>query len=359
MSSPSIPVVSPADLDEVVVYDSGGEEFECRRCASVRDRSQSSMVVVVNFLGVPKQTKFCPALPKEGSMGRSVGKAGLLRGGRGKRASSAVICGKRRASPPSGVGPSKRPHGRKLSAGPPESLLFSPTPGVPSERSSSPPTPIHLITEVFLRKQVEALTTSLAVWEGELRRAREDRDVARTEKEAMERERNTLVRVATERALEVWGLRERLMQMEGQPTGEAEGRGQVPEGDALWAELEAARWREDWLANEATSGRMGIFRWVREHRVLLDGASAAFALIQDGLTQGSMVQPPELQQGMVQLERLLAGHWRRNAVAPGSWWEVVADAGEALPGLAEVLAVVRAQMEVDLGVGLPGGPGRE
>ncbi|KAG5339018.1 hypothetical protein C0989_005407 [Termitomyces sp. Mn162] len=39
MSSPSIPVVSPADLDKVVVYNSGGEEFEHRRRASVRDWS--------------------------------------------------------------------------------------------------------------------------------------------------------------------------------------------------------------------------------------------------------------------------------------------------------------------------------
>ncbi|KAG5329348.1 hypothetical protein C0989_009632, partial [Termitomyces sp. Mn162] len=135
-----------------------------------------------------------------------------------------MVRGKRRASPPSGAGPSKRPHGRKLLAGPPESSLFSPVPGIPLERSSSPPAPIPLITEVFLRKQVEALTTSLAVREGELRWAREDRDAAWTDKEAMERERNTLVRVATERALEVRGLRERLAQMEGQPAGEAEGR---------------------------------------------------------------------------------------------------------------------------------------
>ncbi|KAG5719794.1 hypothetical protein E4T56_gene7284 [Termitomyces sp. T112] len=180
-----------------------------------------------------------------------------------------------------------------------------------------------------------------------------------TEKEAMEQERNTLVRVATERALEVWGLWERLTRMEGQPAGEVEGQGRVPGGDALWVELEAVRRREDWLANEAALGRVGILRWVREHWVLLDGASAVFVSIQDGLMQGSAVQPPELQQGMVQLERLLAGHRRRNVVAPGSWWEVAADTGEALPGLAEVLAVVRAQMEVDLGIGLPGDPGRE
>ncbi|KAG5732788.1 hypothetical protein E4T56_gene2817 [Termitomyces sp. T112] len=240
MSSPSIPVVSPTDLDKVVVYDSGGEEFEHQRRASVRDRSQSAVVVVVDFPEVPKRTKFRPALPK------------------GKGASSAVICGKRRASPPSGAGPSKRLRGRESLAGPLESLLFSPTLGVPPERSSSPPTPIPSITEVFLRKQMEALTTSLAVWEGELRQARKDRDVVRTEKKAMEWERNTSVHVATERALEVQGLQERLTQMEGQSAGEAEGQGRAPEGDALWAELEAARRREYWLANEAASGHAGI-----------------------------------------------------------------------------------------------------
>ncbi|KAG5348777.1 hypothetical protein C0989_008280, partial [Termitomyces sp. Mn162] len=189
MSSPSIPVVSPADLDEVVVYDSGGEEFECWHHASVRDWSQSSVVVVVDFPGVPKRTKFCPALPKEGSMGWSAEKAGLSQGGREKGASSAVIHGKRQASPPSGAGPSKKPCEHESSAGPPESFLFSPTPGVPSERLSSPPAPIPSITEVFLCKQVEALTTSLAVREGKLQQAREDCDVAQTEKDAMEWEK--------------------------------------------------------------------------------------------------------------------------------------------------------------------------
>ncbi|KAG5329658.1 hypothetical protein C0989_009017, partial [Termitomyces sp. Mn162] len=190
-----------------------------------------------------------------------------------------MVRGKRRASPPSGAGPSKRPHGRELSAGPPESSLFSPVPGVPSERSSSPPTPIPSITEVFLRKQVEALTTSLAVWEGELRRAREDRDAAQTEKEVMERERNTSVRVATEQALEVRGLRERLVQVEGQPAGEAEGRGRVPEGDVLWVELEAVRRREDWLANKAASGRAGILRELSPvPPFVIDGSFSGFRL---------------------------------------------------------------------------------
>ncbi|KNZ75289.1 hypothetical protein J132_03587 [Termitomyces sp. J132] len=248
MSSPSIPVVPPADLDEVVVYDSGGEEFERRRHASVRDQS------LVHGGG-----------------------GGFSGGSEADQVLSCVAEGK----------------GGVL--------------GSDSGEASSLPT----------------------------------------------------LGGGTEQALEVRGLQECLMQMEGQPTGEAEGRGRVPEGDALWVELEAARWREDWLANKAALGCTGILCWVREHRVLLDGASKAFASIQDSLAQGSTAQPPELQQGMAQLERLLAGHQQCNAVALGSWWEVAADAGEALLGLAEVLAVVRAQIEVDLGVGLPGGPGRE
>ncbi|KAG5731542.1 hypothetical protein E4T56_gene5485 [Termitomyces sp. T112] len=79
------------------------------------------------------------------------------------------------------------------------------------------------------------------------------------------------------------------------PTEEAEEWGMAPEGGLLWAKLEAARQREDWLANEAASGHAGILCWVWEHQVLLDSASTAFVSIQDGLVQMSMGQPPELQ----------------------------------------------------------------
>ncbi|KAG5715196.1 hypothetical protein E4T56_gene3074 [Termitomyces sp. T112] len=146
---------------------------------------------------------------------------------------------------------------------------------------------------------------------------------------------------------------------EAQPMEEVEEREMAPEGCLLQAELEVARRREDWLANEATLGRVGILCWVWEHQVLLDGASAAFASIQDGLAQMPVGQPLELQQGMARVGRLLAGHQQCNAVALGLWWEVAADTEEALPGLAEVLAVVQAQMEIDLGVGMVGVLGKE
>ncbi|KAG5348665.1 hypothetical protein C0989_009068 [Termitomyces sp. Mn162] len=81
--------------------------------------------------------------------------------------------------------------------------------------------------------EVEALMAVLTAWEGELWQAREDRDVVQVEKEALERVRNTLVRVATEQALEVQGLQERLMQWEVWPMEEVEEQGMAPEGGSL------------------------------------------------------------------------------------------------------------------------------
>ncbi|KAG5733958.1 hypothetical protein E4T56_gene6823 [Termitomyces sp. T112] len=94
----------------------------------------------------------------------------------------------------------------------------------------------------------------------------------------------------------------------------------------------------------------GVAGWVWEHWVLMDGASTAFASIQDGLAQMPTDHPPELDQGVIRMGWLLVGYQWHNAVVPGSWWEVAVDVKEELPRLTEVLAMVRAQMEVDLGV---------
>ncbi|KAG5732790.1 hypothetical protein E4T56_gene2822 [Termitomyces sp. T112] len=215
--------------------------------------------------------------------------------------------------------------------------------------------PIPSITEVFLCKQVEALTTSLAVQEGELRQAREDRDMARIEKEANGAEKEHISAHGNRVSVRGVGLAGASDADGGAARGGSGGAGASSGGGCIVGRAGGGE-AEGGLVGQ--QGRFGAC-WVQEHWVLLDGASMAFTSIQDGLMQGSTVQPPELQQGMAQLERLLVGHRRRNAVAPGLWWEVAADAGEALPGLAEVLAVVQAQMEVNLGVGLPGGLGRE
>ncbi|KAG5333599.1 hypothetical protein C0989_005251 [Termitomyces sp. Mn162] len=203
--------------------------------------------------------------------------------------------------------------------GPPGFHVYSPTPDTALGWASSSPELPPLIMEVFLHKQVEVLMAALTAWEGELQQAREDQDAAWAEKEVLERAWNTSVQVLLEQAPEIWGLWEHPTQWEVQPTEEAEEWEMALEGGLLWAELEVARWRENWLANEAASGRAGILCWVWEHQVLLDGASVAFVSIQDMLAQMPMSQPPELQQGMARVGKLLAEHWRCNAVALGLW----------------------------------------
>ncbi|KAG5348784.1 hypothetical protein C0989_008260, partial [Termitomyces sp. Mn162] len=234
----------------------------------------------------------------EVSMGQSAGQVGPPWSGWREGAPLVADHGKRRASPPLGAGPSKRPWGYKPMAGLPGFHIHSPTPDAALGQASSSPEPPPSITEIFLRKWVEVLTVALSTWEGELQWAREDRDVVQVEKEVLEWAWNTSVRVAPERVLEVWGLRECPMQRGVQPMEEVKEQEMALEGGLLRAELEVARWREDWLANEAASGRVGILCWVQEHQVLLDSVFTAFASIQDGLAQMPVGQPPELQQGM-------------------------------------------------------------
>ncbi|KAG5348492.1 hypothetical protein C0989_010401, partial [Termitomyces sp. Mn162] len=126
-------------------------------------------------------------------------------------------------------------------AGPPGFHIYSPTLDAALGQASSSLEPLPLITEVFLHKQ-----------------AREDQDAAQVEKEALEWAWNTSMQVAPEQVLEIWGLQERPTQREVQPMEEAEEWEMVLEGGLLRVELEVARWREDWLANEATLGCTGI-----------------------------------------------------------------------------------------------------
>ncbi|KAG5350094.1 hypothetical protein C0989_000199 [Termitomyces sp. Mn162] len=151
--------------------------------------------------------------------------------------------------------------------------IHSPTPDVALGQASSSPEPPSLITEVFLRKRVEVLMAALTVQEGELWQEREDRDIVWAEKEALEQAWNTSVQVAPEQVPEVQGLQERLTQWEVWPIEEAEEQEMALEGGLLWAELEVARWREDWLANEAASGlgagALGSFGWCL-HSVCVD-----------------------------------------------------------------------------------------
>ncbi|KAG5723254.1 hypothetical protein E4T56_gene255 [Termitomyces sp. T112] len=275
----------------------------------------------------------------EGSTEWSVGQVGPLWSGWREGASSAADHEKWRASSLSEAGLSKRPQGHELMAGPSGFHIYSPTPGRTLRmgvKFSGAPAFDHrgLSSQVGggANGGIDGMGGGALMGKGGLRRGTGGEGGVRVGAEHLGASGTG---ASTREEVEEWEM--------------------APEGGLLWAELEVARRREDWLANEAALGHAGILCWVQEHWVLLDGASAAFASIQDGLAQMPVGQPLELQQGMARVGRLLAGHWQRNAVALGSWWEVVADAGEALPELAEVLAVVWAQMEIDLGVAMLAG----
>ncbi|KAG5349717.1 hypothetical protein C0989_002204 [Termitomyces sp. Mn162] len=115
-------------------------------------------------LGKARKTRML----EEVSMGQSVGQVGPPQGGWREGASSAADRGKQRASPPSGAGPSKRPWEYEAMADPPGFHVHSPTLDAALGRASSSLEPPPLITEVFLRKQVEVLTAALTAWEEEL-----------------------------------------------------------------------------------------------------------------------------------------------------------------------------------------------
>ncbi|KAG6882774.1 hypothetical protein C0993_009205 [Termitomyces sp. T159_Od127] len=82
-----------------------------------------------------------------------------------------------------------------------------------------------------------------------------------------------------------------------------------------------------------------------EHRLLLDGASAAHALLREGVGWMPFNLPAELDIGLAQLDILLAGHWRRNTIAPSLWLDVAVDTGEGLPVREDHLVALATQME--------------
>ncbi|KAG5349593.1 hypothetical protein C0989_002891 [Termitomyces sp. Mn162] len=134
------------------------------------------------------------------------GKVGPPQSGQRERVLVAVDKGKRRASLLPEVGPNKRPWGHELMVEPPGPHIYSPTLGAPLEQASSSPEPTPSITEVFLRQQVEALMVALMAWEGKLKRAGEDCDVAQREQDMLQWKWDTAMQVAMEHTLEVWGV---------------------------------------------------------------------------------------------------------------------------------------------------------
>ncbi|KAG5329692.1 hypothetical protein C0989_009408, partial [Termitomyces sp. Mn162] len=317
-------------------------------------------------------------------------KVGPPQGGRKEGAPSRQEKGKQRASPSPEAGPSKRARGEQVMGGPPGSAVYSPTSGAPVEQSADRS---WSVAEAYLRCRVEGLERLLVVREEEIQGVREERDGARRELDGVRRERDlarkdkdVAVGTAAERLSRLQELEVQTVHLQAWveaaevATQQAGGSGvrETQQGSSageVRAAAERARRREEWLANKAASGQQGVLRewsscflllsadsgstdWAQEHRILLDGASAALGSIHDGLARMPRDLPPELGQGVTQMGRLLAGHRRRATADPRAWWEIATDVGEPLPGQPEVLAAVVAQLEVFM-VGRVAGLGSE
>ncbi|KAG5349090.1 hypothetical protein C0989_006073, partial [Termitomyces sp. Mn162] len=292
-------------------------------------------------------------------------KVGPPRGGRREGAPSRQEKGKRRASPSPKAGPSKRVQGEQVVVGC----------GGLSVASGR-----ELGTVVGRMRGGDSGGMGGEGWgQRELDGVRRERNLARKDKDVA-------VGTATERLsclqelevrtvhLQAWAEAVEVAMQQAGGSGVRETQ-QGSSAEEVWVAAERARRREEWLANEAASGQQGVLRewfprflllsadlgstdWAREHRILLDRASAALGSIHDGLARMPGDLPPELGQGVTQMGCLLAGHWRRATADPGAWWEIATDVGEPLPGQPEVLAAVVAQLEVFM-VGRVAGLGLE
>ncbi|KNZ75195.1 hypothetical protein J132_04559 [Termitomyces sp. J132] len=274
--------------------------------------------------------------------------------------------------------------------GPPGSAVYSPTSRAPVEQSADRS---WSVAEAYLRRRVEGLERLLVTRKEEIQGVREERDGARWELDRVQRERDlarkdkdVAVGTATERLSCLQELEVRTVHLQVRAEV-AEVATQQAGGSGVWetrqgssagevrAAAERARWREEWLTNEVALGQRGVLHewfpcflllsadsgstdWAQEHCILLDRASAALGSIHDGLARMPGDLLPELGQGVTQMGRLLAGHWRRAMADPGAWWEIAMDVGEPLPGQPKVLAAVVAQLEVFV-VGRVAGLGSE
>ncbi|KAG5734026.1 hypothetical protein E4T56_gene5222 [Termitomyces sp. T112] len=249
--------------------------------------------------------------------------------------------GKWRVSPLPEVGPSKQAWGEPAMAGPLGPMVYSLTSGALVEQSVGG---LWLVAEAFLQCRAEELERLLATYGEEVCRVGEERDGlqreldrAWKEQDLVCRDKDITVGTATEQLLQ---LQELQVWMWGTQWGSS--------AEVTQATAERAQQWKGWLANEVASEKQGVLHWAREHCILLDGASVVLGSIHDRLARMPGDLPPELEQGVTQMGHLLVGHWRRAMADPEAWWEVAIDVVEPLLGHPKVLAMVVAQLEVDL-----------
>ncbi|KAG5719002.1 hypothetical protein E4T56_gene20384 [Termitomyces sp. T112] len=262
----------------------------------------------------------------------------LLEGHKGKVLcqESRVECGdsmgwlikeKWRASPSPEVGPSKQLQGEELMAGPMGPHIYSPVSEALMKESSGGPILSPIISKTFWQQQAEALSWLLASYEEEVQRIMEDRNGIHQEHNKVWRGQDS-------------GLQEQLVQSEVW----VEQRAEVGQGaaEAERARAEVSRQQEEWLANEVALRQRGI---MCESSCLCSYDLADPELSRLGWI-GMDAWGADVKVGAgVLADGVVVG---RTLADPGAWWEVAANVGEPLSGQLEVLAIVVAQMEVDL-----------
>ncbi|KAG6875819.1 hypothetical protein C0993_007263 [Termitomyces sp. T159_Od127] len=190
-------------------------------------------------------------------------------------------------------------------AGPLGLHFFLPTSACPQPPSQESLEQSLLASTVKLRRHLQEGYMQSKKERGELAVVTMDRDQAR-------QDQDVALAAVREQDAELMALRAQVAELESRVVRETPGEGQA---------VEAARVAE-WKARLGVAGGGvvpgGVLRWAREHQLLLDSASAAHTLLQEGVGQMPFNLPTELDIGLAQLDILLAGHWRQNAIAPGS-----------------------------------------
>lgn len=151
-----------------------------------------------------------------------------------------------------------------------------------------------------------------------------------------------------EQKADVW----REMEEELKKTRVTQGKVEVKQ-DALWARLAQGTWLLEWaltgqgllkvLQQDVMVARMAalsecflslflsmlmLLGWAQEHCLLMDGAAAVLASLQE--RQKPEWTTPGTEQSLDLLGRLVAAHQWRNVPAPDNWFEQVLDEGKSL-----------------------------
>ncbi|KAG6863661.1 hypothetical protein C0993_010697 [Termitomyces sp. T159_Od127] len=174
----------------------------------------------------------------------------------GKRRPSEAAQGKRRASPPPEVGPSKRPRGNASMVGPPGIHIFLPTSARPQ------PAPHETMEQSLLASTVE-LHRQLQEAYAQSRRQRDELATTAMDQDRARRDRDVALAAVREQESELGALRAQMAELESRVARETPGEGHTVVA-ARMVEWEVVR-RQDWALLQAASSQGGVLRKCPAH----------------------------------------------------------------------------------------------